>query len=353
MFSSTSHQELTQELRTRILSGELPEQSLLGTEIGLAKSTGISRNSVRLAVSALIDEGLVERRPGKGIYVTSTSTKQVIELVLPGLHHIWKDITDGVQEVGRNRDCKVQIFNARSDLRTDMEMLRRLPDMNVDGAIIGSFHQREMTEEVIKLHLSGLPIVLLDQQPADVAVSSVVFDSYRAGYIAGEELLKAGHRRIGFIGYGALPTRVDGLRDAVNDGGVAFDRTNIVDTPLSWIALGEQRQDLTEALTRLLHKDNAPTAIVFHNTGMALLGMRCLKTLGYQTPEDISVVAIGDEPDLQWIDSTLSAVELPALEMGRIAMELLLERIQNPDAPVRQITLPVKWQPRQSIRTII
>ena len=346
MLSTSS---LADDLRSKITSGALHSESLLGTEIGLTKTTGLSRSSVRLAISTLINEGLVERRPGKGVFVKSSSTSSVIELVLPALQNIWIDIAEGVQTVGRNTGSKIQIFNARSDVKSDMNMLRSLPSLKVDGAIIGSLHQKELTQEIVHLHLSGLPIVLLDQNLSDINVPSVTFDNYQAGYLAGSELLKANHRNLGFVGYSSLSARINGLRDAVNDAGIAFDRKNIVDTPVSWIPEGEQKRSLKEALTSLMDQPNPPTGLVFHNTGMALQGVRRLQSLGLRIPKDISVVSIGNEPEWIWADTELSAVQLPALEMGRIAAEMLLERIQNSQVPVRHVVLPVSWKPGHTI----
>lgn len=358
MYKVSSYQELAEQIRERILGGALKPESLLGTEVGLSRDTGLSRSSVRLAISGLVDEGLVERQPGKGIYIRQLRSQRIIELVLPGLQGIWKDVAQGVQEVGAAAGCRVQIFNACSDFQSDMEMLCRLPSLNVDGAIIGSLHQREMTTEIVKLHLSGLPIVLLDQEIPDLGVPSVTFDNYQAGYVAGTELIKAGHQRIGFVGYDTLSERINGLRDAVNDGGVAFDRTNIVSVPVALITGGikshqeTRKEELASCVQNLMEKENPPTAIVFYNTGMALYGVRCLQSLGYSVPEDISVVGIGEESEWEWIDSMLSTVVLPALQMGRIAAEKLIQRMEDPSATVGNTVLPVGWKSQKSVKEI-
>lgn len=352
MSGRISHQDLSEDLRSQISTGTLKPGKLLATEIGLTKTTGLSRGSVRLAISALVDAGMVERRAGKGIYVKQLRNERVIELVLPGLDSIWKDIAEGVQEVARNSGCKVQIFNARSDFESDMDFLRRLPTMGVDGAIIGSFHQRKMTTEILNLHLSGLPIVLLDQQMMEINVPSVGVDNYEAGYLAGSKLLKAGHQRVAFIGFEGLTGRLEGFRDAVNDHGVAFDRTNVVLNPRNWLLEGEEKQDLREQLQKLLAKPAPVTAFVFHNPGLAMLGLRGLLALGCRVPDDVSAVSIGDEPDWDWSDMGLSAVDLSAMEIGRVAAVKLLNRLDNAAADPDHSTVPVTWKSRESIKEI-
>src|SRR5689334_10156645 len=126
--STTVYEPLAKKLRHDIRRGKFGPGSMLGTEIEFARQEGISRPSVRLAIDSLVEEGLVERRAGKGVFVRKPSAAALtVELIVPHLAGFWIDVAEGAQSVARQRGCKTQIFNARGDLQADLDAVRRLP----------------------------------------------------------------------------------------------------------------------------------------------------------------------------------------------------------------------------------
>lgn len=69
---ATLARQATEELERLISSGEWPLGKKIPSEPGLATALGVSRNTVREAVQALVYAGLLDTRPGDGTYVTST-----------------------------------------------------------------------------------------------------------------------------------------------------------------------------------------------------------------------------------------------------------------------------------------
>jgi DNA-binding GntR family transcriptional regulator len=66
------YQQIADDLRQQIESGQLPAGSQLGTEVELREYHGASRNTVRDAIKSLITRGLIETRPGQGTFATET-----------------------------------------------------------------------------------------------------------------------------------------------------------------------------------------------------------------------------------------------------------------------------------------
>src|SRR5215213_2005043 len=132
------------ELRQAIQSGKLAPGERVGTEFAFSQVWGIARNTVRRRIAPLIDEGLLERRPGKGLYVSLPNTAtRTVQVIVPDLSwtHVVR-IVRGAQEVGAHRRLQTQIYDAHGQLGLDLEMLRRLPNGPTDGAIIISLHHR-------------------------------------------------------------------------------------------------------------------------------------------------------------------------------------------------------------------
>jgi len=349
------YEPLVKKLRQNIRRGKFTPGVMLGTEIQFAKKEGISRDSVRMAVNSLIKEGLVERRAGKGVYVRKPEAALIVELLLPSLGGIWAGVATGAQTVARDHGFKAQIFNADGDFEADLDAIRRLPLTEVDGAIVGSLHQSRLSAAVIELHQKNFPLVVVDQQMHDVDLPSVIYDGHAAGYLAGQKFVQCGHRRIGFVGFarGAnLRGRLDGLRDAVNDAGVAFDRSLIVELPATTLVVEGGREAFEQSLTKLLQRPARPTALLFHNDYLAMLGYQVIKRVGLRIPQDLSVVSAGNDPLCELTEPPMTAMDLPGSEMGRVAMELLLQRINDPQSTIEHRVLPVKWIERQSVGAV-
>src|SRR3990172_12964357 len=115
------------ELRRAIQTGELSPGEMVGTEFAFSQKWGIARNTVRRRISTLIDEGLLERRPGKGLYVSESHTAtRTVQVVVPDLS--WTHvvcIVQGAQEVGVQRGLHTQVYDAHGQLGLDLEMLDR------------------------------------------------------------------------------------------------------------------------------------------------------------------------------------------------------------------------------------
>lgn len=346
---------LVSSLKSDILSGRYAPGQKLGTEVGLAAEVGISRSSVREAMDDLIADGLVERRAGKGIFARKADPEtRVVEIIVPELSAMWASLVHGAQDVGAPRSVKVQVYNANRDIEADMRAIRMLPGSGVAGAIIGAMHQQRMNEGLVRLWQTGFPFVLCDQRMQDIDVPSVVFDNHRAGYLAAQELIALGHRRIAYIGYnvvGLSGSRFDGYRDALGDAGIAIDRSLVALQPVD-PDLPRQAPDFEAFLGALPTQANRPTAIVFHSIGMAASGSRLLREQGLRIPDDIGVVVIDDARESERVEPTPSVVSLPFREMGQVALEMLLRRLAGPDSAIEHKVLPVTWMPRRSTRQV-
>ena len=93
---------------------------------------------------------------------------------------------------------------------------------------------------------------------------------------------------------------------------------------------------LTEALTAVLDDDGAATAVtalVVHNEGLLPLLHEALAVRGLRIPEDISVVVIAPEDVALAATKPWTAVSIPAHDIGRAAVEMVMDRL-NSDKPV-------------------
>jgi DNA-binding LacI/PurR family transcriptional regulator len=350
------YQTLAQRLRQSIRSGAYRPGDLIGSEHGLARESSMSRMTVRRASRLLINEGLVERRPGKGLYVCDGQAvgrrTRTIQVVAGNLS--WESslqMSRGVQSMARDQRIQVQLYDAHGDVELDLEMLDQLPQSQAKGAVIVSLHSAAFSEAVCRLKTTGFPFVLADQRMRDLEVPSVTADNYAGGYQAGRHLLELGHRRISFMGdliAATVQDRLSGLRDAIADANLPFDRRLVVDIAPGTDRLGDWSDRVAVSTRDLMSKPDAPTAIFFSCDAVARAAYRVLGQMGLSIPGDVSLVGFDDDPLTQWLNPLLTTVRQPFEQMGRAAMELLCERIDSPDAPVQHRVLPVELIVRES-----
>ncbi|HEV7300169.1 MAG TPA: GntR family transcriptional regulator [Tepidisphaeraceae bacterium] len=350
------YDELLVKLRTAIQDGSRKAGEFVGTEQEFCRENGISRVSVRRATDQLIREGLIERRPGKGLFVRQADlATREIGVIVPDLaFEQCVQIARGAQLLGGERGYQVQVYDAHNRMDHDIAILKGLPDRSADGALILSWHHPRFTEALIELKQKGFPFVLVDEHTRDLEVASVTADNHAGGLMVGNALVDLGHRTFGFIGNmaaGTVRARLEGLRDAVGDRGLPFDRSRVVDLAV------QPQEDWSERIARctrqLLSREDRPTAVFYSDDQVAAEAYRTIRGMGLRIPADVSIVGFDDSPLCRWLDPPLASVRQPSVEMGRVAMELLFDGIgrdvTRKRAPTQHVTLPVEWVPRASI----
>jgi LacI family transcriptional regulator len=213
------------------------------------------------------------------------------------------------------------------DPAREAEALRNFIDFRVDG-IIHSPCTAEGAESAIGVK-HGVPIVELFRRSRSQVVDAVLPDGIVASYELTRYLTELKHRRIAlFLGRSQLITQLRdiGFRNAVSDSGL---------DPLSCPVFHEEH--VTDAwdgvISELLKlgKNKRPTAIFAASTNIATETLACLRRLRVNVPDDMSVVSISNASWFAISQPALTVYEIPLREMGLMAGQLLLSRLEHPD----------------------
>lgn len=350
------YQPIIDRLRCSIQTGKIAPGQKIGSEYQLVREAGISRLSVRRAIDFLVEEGLVERHVGRGLYACQPRpVRRHIQVLTVQINDFCSRILKGIKSIANSRGFLVQISDAGGNMESEIAALRDLPHSSVDGAIIMALYHPGFTKVFCELALSNYPFVLVDQRLTDLLAASVLADNHEGGRRVGQELLALGHRRIAFIGDLAIPTvqdRLNGLRDVVNGAGMLLDSSLIPDLRGMQTGIKDPKSQVISCTRKLMDGDRRPSAIFYAGDGIAAIGCHVLKQLGIRIPQDISVVGFDDLPLCEWLEPPLATIRQPLEEMGATALEMLIEMIGNRNAVPRQVVLPVTWIPRGSIGKI-
>jgi LacI family transcriptional regulator len=223
--------------------------------------------------------------------------------------------------------------------RTPDACLDKFAERRIDGLLL--VHVEAGSRWIRDLLAGGGPVIAVDYPLPEPRLHAVVFDNVAAGRLAVEHLYAMGHRRIGFMASCLQPTNVDGALRL--QGYLQAMSAHRLSVPLEWIF---DRSKLGQALERgdavcqiegraaaryiLSLADRAPTAWIAYSDLVAASALPVLQACGVRVPTQVSVMGVDDAEHARLSQPTLTTIRHPLEEMGRRAVELLVERIAEP-----------------------
>lgn len=226
----------------------------------------------------------------------------------------------------------------------------------IDGIIaIGQFNSGQIAD--MEMHSKNL--IFLDAAPKLEEYSSVV-PNFEVGINQGIRYLRrCGHKKIAFVGpkYSTDATRRQAPELRRNYFRDYFLREKDKEALGIFIDIEWHDQNVTERIIRYLksHQDESmrPTAFFAYNENTAMGVMRALQMLGYNVPQDFSVLSYNDTALATLVQPALSSVRICMEEMATIAVEQLERLIEKSgcQTPVR-ISVPSQLIIRESVRDI-
>lgn len=349
---------VSESLKEAITSGAYGPGARLPSEAQLVRRFNASRMTIVKAVKELQQLGLVERRMGSGTYVTKSAPEESYRfgLLIPNLGNaeIFEPICQGMANSPLARQHSLIWGRSISDGEKREEAARLMCQQYIDQRVSGVFfapleltsHMNEVNRKIIfDLQRARIPIVLLDRSfepyPTRSRCDLVGIDNRGTAHISVEHLIKRGAKRIAFFGKRfSAPTidaRIAGYREAL------------------WAHSLLSREDLVtrgdpadEALVASVLRKQKPDAFLCGNDHTAALLMQSLLHLGIKVPEEVRIVGFDDINYASLLPIPLTTQHQPCLDIGIIAMNTMLDRLQSPGLPMREITLSCELVIRKS-----
>lgn len=225
-------------------------------------------------------------------------------------------------------------------------------DFQREGLAIDSLRGRDLSGVIVApvldddadlshlflLRRSGFPFVLLETVQG-LKTNVVSVDNVAAEQRAVRHLIGLGHERIvHFAGPGYTRhslERRQGFEKAFSQSSLRLSKDSV-------IATGARFEDGVEAGLAYFSDRGPehPTAVVCFNDLVALGLLHALATLGIQVPQDVSVIGFDDIPAASQAHTPLTTVAVPQQEMGRRAVQIILDNIETPAADPVAVVLP-------------
>jgi LacI family transcriptional regulator len=232
----------------------------------------------------------------------------------------------GAQDLAWEYQSLILLVNTSGDDEMRLAAINNILDRRVDAIIYATMYHRECHPPDI---IHQVPTVLLDCFVADHSLPSVVPDEVLGGYQATRHLLQEGHKRVGFINdvhtVPAAIGRLQGYSQALAEFGLPFDDSLVTH------GRSEQAGGYDGVMT-LMSLDQRPTALFCFNDRMAMGAYDALRKLNLAIPDDVAVIGFDNQEIIAaHLYPSLTTMQLPHYEMGRWAVQHLLDLIDKPD----------------------
>ena len=254
---------------------------------------------------------------------------------------------DGAKDEAWSQGTLVAVFTTRSN--ADMEsavLAAMLANPLLAGVVYSTIFTRQT---VAPAALSTVPTVLLNcyvPEGSEPHFSSIVPSEVVGGTTATEYLIHAGHKRIGFINgepwMDAAKDRLKGYRRALASADIAYEDTLVREG--DW-----QVTTGFDCTLSLMEHIRPPSAIFCANDLMAVGCLEALRTLGLNVPSDVSVIGYDDQEIARHTHPPLTTLLLPNYEMGRLAVELLLDEANGMPHRKRRIKVEAQLVERGTV----
>jgi len=258
-----------------------------------------------------------------------------VGLTLPDLANpFFAEIARAVEDRGHEYGFNVFICSTDNDQEREIKYFTLLTQKRVDGVIVATRTEKDLFLK--KLFQQHIPIAIITGEMPALAVDTVMVDDYLGGYQAGKHLIELGHRRIAVLAEdaGALSNRerIRGCHQALAAAGIQPDE-QLVEVGGFTVGGGK------EATSRLLELAEPPTAIFACNDLLAIGAIQAARERGMQLPQQLSVVGFDNTILATIIDPPLTTIAQPIQEIGRQAMDLLVQEIKGEKSAKQRVVL--------------
>ncbi|WP_139955968.1 LacI family DNA-binding transcriptional regulator [Flavicella sediminum] len=241
--------------------------------------------------------------------------------------NFFSSVLEKIEEVLNEKGYNIIITQSNESFEKECKCIESLLFTQVDGIIASMANETTDLSYYEKIKAKGIPLVLFDRGEMELKVDYVGIDDYKTSFKIIDHLVAQGCKRIahmgGFDGTRVYGNRIKGYKDALTKNEIAIDKTIISNSKL-------RIEDGRKIMEELLELPNRPDAVYAAGDFAALGALQVLNENKIKVPEEISLVGFSNERFTSYVVPAISTVDQNSAEIGKLAAEAFLNRIDNP-----------------------
>lgn len=258
----------------------------------------------------------------------------------------FSQITEGINLQCQKYNCRQQITYVYENTSIQAR-INEIYKLECSGILLLG---TEMNPEDYK-HFSKLdvPIVVIDNYFEDMCYDSVLINNLQGAYLAVKNLIQNGHKKIGYLhsntDIGNFSERKDGYCKALSGAQLLNSSYICQVSPTSEDGYEDMKQYLSNS-------PELASAYFADNDIIATAALRAFKEFGIRVPDDVSIIGFDDMPICTLTDPPLTTMQVPKLQLGILAVDRLMSKIDKTANGNVKIELSTKLINRKSVKAL-
>lgn len=308
-------------------------------------NTGYVSEAMRTKIMKVVNElNYTPSALARSLKVKQTNTLGM--LVTATNNPFFAEVVSGVEQYCNQHHYNLIISSIDGNEVRLTQNIQTLLQKQVDGLLLMYSDSRHSLLEQLNI---TLPMVVMDWWPTAVNADKIYENSELGAYLATKSLIEKGHRKIaiitGNLEKSLAQNRLQGYKNALAEAQIAVNPEWIIESHFDF-------EGGIEGMQKLLQATERPTAVFACSDTIAVGVYQVAWQKGLRIPQDLSVIGYDNITLAQYLTPPLTTIHQPKAELGRLAVETLLERIKNPTKSVQSIVLEPKIVWRGSVTLV-
>jgi len=256
-----------------------------------------------------------------------TETSNTIGLIIPEIvHHFFSNVIKGIISQAEKKGYLVIILQSNESYELEKKQIDLLMSKRVDGILISLANGTADFKHLADVIEQGKPLVMFDKIAKLVNCSKVIIDDRKAAYMATQHLIDTGCKRVAHFRGPLLPQnsidRFLGYKKALEDNGMTYD-------PSLVYIFDHMTFEVGGMFAQKILREHPDVDGIFVNTDLVAIGaITEFNKNGVKIPEDISIVGFSNWFMSSAITPSLTTIDQPGFEMGKMAFKQLLKELK-------------------------
>ncbi|GGC90353.1 LacI family transcriptional regulator [Flavobacterium lutivivi] len=285
-----------------------------------------------------------------GLSLKNRRTKTIGVIIPNILNSFFAKVFSGIEKVADEKGYKVITCISNESLEKEINALEMLSNGTIDGFILSVAEESQKAQEYNhfkNIINEGTPIVMFDRIADEVNCDKVIVDDFESAVNATEHLIKSGCRKIALLSaidnlsVGKL--RAKGFYKAIENKGVKVDENLVI--------LTNNNEEFNEKIAGFFIK-NKPDGVFALDEHASVTAMKLGIQNGYKIPKDLSIIGFADGVWSRRLTPSLSTVSQHGPEIGEVAANLLIDKLEKKSESNKFETHVVKTELRHRDSTI-